>query len=150
MPQALPASRAWVSQRSRYISKKKPLFFLDKECRTENQGQWKGSARRFRDRLTLTASLKAKNILSGASITPVDGSHRYTPRVSTIQTPPTMPRGFPRPARSKDVELISTSLKRYVRSSPSVHASPLTFVRPRIHLIPTLYEAQPNQMLNMR
>lgn len=76
----------------------------------------------------MLASLKAKGILSGASNTPVNGSHVYAPPPSTTQTPPPMSRGFPPPSLINDVELTSTSLKR-----------------PRIHLVSTLYEARPNQ-----
>ncbi|CAD6581086.1 MAG: hypothetical protein ASARMPREDX12_000347 [Alectoria sarmentosa] len=76
----------------------------------------------------MLASLKAKGILSGASTTPVNGSHGYSPPPSTTKTPPIMSGGFPRPALTNDIEVTSISLKR-----------------PRIHLVSTLYEARPNQ-----
>ena len=65
----------------------------------------------------MLASLKAKGIFSGASSTPVNGSHAYAPPSSVTQTPPVVPGGFPRPPLINDVEVTSTSLKRYVQSS---------------------------------
>ncbi|KAL9133162.1 MAG: hypothetical protein Q9175_005663 [Cornicularia normoerica] len=76
----------------------------------------------------MLASLKAKGIFSGASSTPVHGSHGYAPPPSAAQTLPVIPGGFQRSAPINDVEITSTSLKR-----------------PRIHLVSTLYEARPNQ-----
>ncbi|KAM0801104.1 hypothetical protein BDR22DRAFT_880498 [Usnea florida] len=76
----------------------------------------------------MLASLKAKGIFSGASSTPVNGSHAYPPPPSVTQTPPVVPGGLPRPPLINDVELTSASLKR-----------------PRIYLLSTLYEARPNQ-----
>ncbi len=93
----------------------------------------------------MLASLKAKGIFSDASSTPVNGSHGYAPPPSVTQTPPLKLGGFPRPALINDVEVASASLKRYLRSSPHVHTSLLTLVRPRIHLVSALYEARPNQ-----
>ena len=60
----------------------------------------------------MLASLKAKGILSGASSTPVNGSHEYAPLPSTTQTPPLIPGDFPRPPLTTDIEMTSTSLKR--------------------------------------
>ena len=60
----------------------------------------------------MLASLKAKGILSGASGTPVNGSHEYAPPPSAIQTPPQISAGFPRPSLINDVEVTSASLKR--------------------------------------
>lgn len=76
----------------------------------------------------MLASLKAKGILSGATGTPVNGSHGYAPPPPAKQTPPCVPGAFPRPALINDVEVTSASLKRS-----------------RIHLVSTLYEARPNQ-----
>lgn len=61
----------------------------------------------------MLASLKAKGILPNASSTPVNGSHGYAPPPSVTQTPPLIPGSFPRPALINDVEVTSTSLKRY-------------------------------------
>ena len=62
----------------------------------------------------MLASLKAKGILSGASSTPVNGSHGYAPPPSAAQTPPLIPGGLQPPSLINDVEITSSSLKKYV------------------------------------
>ena len=101
---------------------------------------------------SIIASLRAAGILPPEGNTPVNGAvpsapnpvQHSTPAPSTPNVPVTAPTVPPTTSPKNDVELTSASLKMYFHCL-HVTSYVLTFLRPRLHLVRSLFEAFPNQ-----